>query len=219
MLATLRSTLRTLLVSLGLVAAAQAAEEVETPAYETLATDGAIEVRRYAPVIEAVTIVEADDARAAANAAFMTVAGYIFGANEGARTIDMTAPVRTTADGGTRIDMTAPVRTQASEGSLDDGGRYTIAFVMPARWTMDTLPKPTDEAVELREVPAETLAALRFKGERSPDEIAARERELRDWADANGWRVTGPAALAGYDGPSVASDERRYEVTLPVEKE
>lgn len=212
------------LVTLALVTVAHAAE-TETPSYEVLTADGAVEVRRYAPVIEAVTTVEASDARAAANKAFMTVASYIFGANEtaegGRAKIDMTAPVRTTAGSGTRIDMTAPVRTTApgSEGgSLDGGGAYTIAFVMPARWTMATLPRPKDEAVRLREVPAETLAALRFTGERSPDEIAARERELRDWAAANGWRVTGPATLAGYDGPSVASGKRRYEVSVPVKK-
>lgn len=203
---------RPILLSLGLVATAHAAD-VETPDHETLVADGAVEVRRYAPVIEAVTTVEADDARAAASKAFMTVASYIFGANEGGAKIDMTAPVRTTA--GTRIDMTAPVRTTAP-GSLDDGGSYTIAFVMPAKWTLDTLPKPNDDAVQLREVPEETLAALRFTGERSPAAIAVKEKELRDWAERNGWTVTGPAALAGYDGPSVASDERRYEVTLPV---
>ena len=207
------------LVVLGLVTAAHAAE-IETPSYEVLAADGDVEVRRYAPVIEAVTTVEAPDARAAANKAFMTVARYIFGENEtaegGSAKIDMTAPVRTTA--GTRIDMTAPVRTTAP-GSLDDGGGYTIAFVMPSKWTLATLPKPKGDAVQLREVPAETLATLRFSGERGPDEIAEVEQRLRDWTAANGWTVTGPAGLAGYDGPSVASGERRYEVTLPVEKQ
>lgn len=192
----------------------------ETPEFEVQATgpDG-IEVRRYGPAVEAFTTVRADNARAASEKAFMTVAGYIFGNNEGAdgasAKIEMTAPVRTTS--GTRIDMTAPVKTTGGN-TLDEDGSYTIAFIMPSKWTMQTLPKPRDPAVKLREVLAEVRAVLPFKGERGPDEIAALETRLREWSDANGWTVLGAATLAGYDGPSVPSAERRYEVMLPVSK-
>ena len=213
----LRDLKNRLLVLLALAAApfsAQAADEIETPPYETLAADGAIEVRRYAPLVEAYTSVEAESARKAANRAFMTVAGYIFGGNEGGAKIAMTAPVRSS---GTRIAMTAPVRTTSS-GTVNEAGRYEVAFVMPSKWTMETLPAPKDGRVKLRKVPAQTLAALRFTGEPSAQEAAAREEELRAWLDANGWAATGPAGVAGYDGPSVPSAERRYEVTVPVEK-
>ena len=191
----------------------------ETPEFAVQAEgpDG-IAVRRYEPMIEAYTTVEAPDARSAANKAFMTVAGYIFGANEGAngsQKISMTAPVKTTS--GTRIDMTAPVQT-SGRNTLDEDGPYTIAFVMPSKWTLDTLPKPTDEAVKLRAVPREVVAVLPFTGERDPKAIAELETRLRLWLGENDWTVLGAARLAGYDGPSVPSAERRYEVMIPVSK-
>lgn len=188
----------------------------ETPEFAVLAEgpDG-LQVRRYEPVIEAYTTVEAPHARAAANKAFMTVAGYIFGANDGAAKIDMTAPVSTTS--GTRIDMTAPVSTTGGN-TLDEAGAYTIAFVMPSKWTMETLPKPADEAVKLREVQRTVRAALPFQGERDPAAISEQETKLRGWLDANGWTAIGAATLAGYDGPSVPAAERRYEVIIPVSK-
>ena len=148
----------------------------ETPNFAVLASgpDG-IEVRRYEPVIEAFTTVEASDARAAANEAFMTVAGYIFGANEGGdggpTKIDMTAPVRTTSGAPHRHDGPGADdgRSESKGGNtLDEDGSYTIAFVMPSKWTMESLPKPKDPAVALRKVPTEVRAALPFKGERGP---------------------------------------------------
>lgn len=188
----------------------------ETPTFEVLeeGPDG-IAVRRYGPMIEAYTTVEAPHARAAAEKAFMTVADYIFGANEGGAKIDMTAPVATTS--GTRIDMTAPVKTTGGN-TLDEEGAYTIAFMMPSKWTMQSLPKPKDEAVRLREVQRTVKAALPFTGERDPQAISKLETRLREWLDANGWTTIGAATLAGYDGPSVPSGERRYEVQIPVSK-
>ena len=182
-------------------------------------------MRRYEPVIEAFTTVKAADARAASRTkAFMTVASYIFGANEGgdggSTKIDMTAPVRTTS--GARIDMTAPVRTSGEESkggnTLDEDGSYTIAFVMPSKWTMASLPTPANPAVALRKVPTEVRAALPFKGERGPEAVAAEEKRLREWLAKNGWTAIGAATLNGYDGPSVPAPERRYEVSIPVAK-
>ena len=186
----------------------------ETPEFEvqTSGPDG-MEVRRYGPMIEAYTTVEASHARAASNKAFMTVANYIFGANEGGSKISMTAPVATTA--GTKIDMTAPVKTTGGN-TLDESGTYTIAFMMPSKWTLETLPKPKDPAVRLRQTLQEVKAVLPFTGERDPEAIAELETKLREWLGADGWTVLGAATLAGYDGPSVRSDERRYEVQIPV---
>ena len=65
----------------------------------------------------------------------------------------MTAPVA--RQSGQKIAMTAPV----SKTSGADG-RSVVRFFMPAGWTMDTLPEPTDHEVGLVTVPGETVAVL-----------------------------------------------------------
>ncbi|MEN9474984.1 MAG: hypothetical protein RIS48_1704 [Pseudomonadota bacterium] len=69
--------------------------------------------------------------------------------------------------------MTAPVTMepltdegQASQKSpaLPGSQRWRVHFVMPSRYTLGTLPKPNNPAVQLREVPAKTWAVLRYSG-------------------------------------------------------
>ena len=49
---------------------------------------------------------------------------------------------------------------------------------MPSKWTMDTLPTPDDDKVALVTVPGETVAVLRFSGDRGAAAVAARTEEL-----------------------------------------
>ena len=51
---------------------------------------------------------------------------------------------------------------------------------MPAGWSMDTLPEPNDDEVRLVGVPGETVAVLRFTGDRRSAAVAARTTELLD---------------------------------------
>ena len=41
--------------------------------------------------------------------------------------------------------------------------RYTVSFVMPSKYTKDTLPKPKTDSVAIKEIPAHTLAALTWR--------------------------------------------------------
>ena len=43
--------------------------------------------------------------------------------------------------------MTAPVTQQSS----DKG--WTVSFVMPSSYTIDTLPRPVNEAINIKEIP------------------------------------------------------------------
>ncbi len=143
----------------------------EEPHYLASKLTDRVELRRYGPRIAAETTVAADDERAR-SIGFRRLAGYIFGANHRDEKIAMTAPV--SQESGDRIAMTAPV-AQVRDGE----NRSAIRFFMPSKWTMETLPKPDDDHVDLVEVPAETYAVLRFTGDRSPAAVAARTDELR----------------------------------------
>ncbi|MEM1365544.1 MAG: heme-binding protein [Pseudomonadota bacterium] len=185
------------------------ANDIESPGYEVLMKDGPYEVRRYTPYIVAETTVSAENARSASSKAFMTLAGYIFGANTNSDKIAMTSPVTSAAS--QKIDMTAPVTSQGNAS-----GGYTVQFSMPSKWTMDTLPTPLNDAVKLREVEGYVVAVLGYVGERPQMERDKVANQLTEWVIDQGWRAEADPIWAGYDGPSVPSDKRRYEVQLPI---
>ncbi len=182
----------------------------EEPAYEVVGRAGAAEIRRYGPRIAAETDIEGG-AEAARNDGFRRLAGYIFGGNHGAARIAMTAPVAQAPSDGTRIAMTAPV-AQASSGA----GRWTIRFFMPAEWTLATLPVPNDPAVRLVEVPGETVAVLRFSGDRGAGAVAAREAELLGSLAGSAWVPQGEPVAWFYDPPWTLPWLRRNEVAVRV---
>lgn len=166
-----------------------------------------VEIRRYGPRIAAETTVDAGEERAR-NIGFRRLAGYIFGANHRNESIAMTAPV--TQQSGDRIAMTAPV------AQARDGERSTIRFYMPSKWTMDTLPEPDDDAVRLVPVPGETVAVLRFTGDRSPRAVETHTAELLEVLRANGIEPVGDAQAWFYDPPWTLPLRRRNEIAVPV---
>ncbi|WP_082696507.1 heme-binding protein [Mycobacterium sp. IS-1590] len=179
----------------------------EEPHYLATQLSPRVEIRRYGPRIAAETTVSADEDRAR-NIGFRRLAGYIFGGNHRDETIAMTAPV--SQQSREKIAMTAPV------AQARDGENSTIRFYMPSKWTMDTLPTPDDEKVRLVEVPGETVAVLRFTGDRSPRAVAERTRDLSETLRANGIEAVGPPQSWFYDPPWTLPFRRRNEIAIPV---
>ncbi len=201
--------MRTLLASIAASLMSFAASAVEEPPHTVILDEGRFQVRAYEPMIEARIEVAAgqDDAP---NAGFRPLAGYIFGDNTAREKIEMTAPVIQTPS--RTIDMTAPV-TQTAAG---DPGLWTVAFIMPADWTMETLPVPNNDAVTLEDIPARMVAAVRFSGWTGAKAQARREADLRAWIDTRGYVPAGPAIYAYYNAPWVPGPLRRNEVMIPV---
>ena len=179
----------------------------EEPHYLTTKLSDRVEIRRYGPRVAAETTITADEDRAR-NIGFRRLAGYIFGGNHRDESIAMTAPVA--QQSREKIAMTAPV------AQAHDGGQSTIRFYMPSKWTLDTLPTPDDDKVRLVEVPGETVAVLRFTGDRSPRAVAERTRELSETLRVNEIETTGPAQSWFYDPPWTLPFRRRNEIAIPV---
>jgi len=194
------------IVALILPGAAMATEE---PEYRLIARDGPIEVREYASMIVAEVIVEGPR-RAASNQGFRPLANYIFGANTPQAEIAMTAPVTASQRTGQEIAMTAPVTAAEGEGG------WTVAFIMPAQWSMDTLPAPNDPSVTLREIPAKRVAAIRFSGFASDRAVARAEAALVEWLAAQGLAMTSEPSYAYYNAPWVPGPLRRNEVMVQI---
>lgn len=170
----------------------------------------AVELRQYGPRIAAETTVDGNEERAR-SAGFRRLAGYIFGGNHRQEKIAMTAPVGQ-AGAGERIAMTAPV-AQASDGQ----NRWVIRFFMPSKWSLETLPAPNDDTVSLVSVPGETVAVLRFSGDRGPAAVTSRTAELEEVLRENGFEPTGPAVAWFYDPPWTLPFCRRNEIAIPVD--
>jgi len=158
--------------------------------------DAGVEIREYAPMLVAEVEVPTGDFEAAGATGFRPLADFIFGGN----------------DRGERIGMTAPVKQAA------DGARWRIGFVMPARYSLATLPKPRDARVRIVEVPRRFVAAIRFSGRWSNVRYAEHWRLLKREIDAAGWQPNGEPQAAQYDAPWVPGPLRRNEILVPVRR-
>ncbi len=106
---------------------------------------------------------------------------------------------------------------QASDAGKD--GEWTVRFIMPSKYTMETLPKPASDDVALKEVPASRRAAIRFSGMATDELIAKQETTLRRWLEQNGYAAKGTAVYAYYNDPFTPGFLRRTEVMLSIDGE
>ena len=185
------------------------ASATEEPPHETLVKDGKFEIRLYEPTIVAEVEITGD-MRRAGNSGFRPLADFIFGNNTARSKIDMTAPV--TRVKSEKIAMTAPV-TRTLEDDV-----WTVAFVMPKEWTMDTLPVPNNADVKIREVPGELMATFKFSGVGRERVFEQKRVALENWLIEQGYQPIGAPRYAGYDAPYVPGPFRRNEVMIPVIK-
>ena len=201
--------LRVLLVAGFAVAAPSAALGVEEAEFRVLEQDGAIELREYAPSIVAETIVDAPFEEAG-NRAFRKLFRYIDGENVARQEIAMTAPV-SQSPAGRKIEMTAPV------GQRPSAGGWAVSFMMPSSFTMDTIPRPSDPAVQLRAIPSYRAAVIRYSGFWSEERYREHLQELNSWIVARDFEPSGEPIWARYDPPFKPWFMRRNEVLIPVQ--
>ena len=198
------------IVALLVIAAAAAGpimSRVEQPDYKITMTDGAIEIRAYGPMIAAEAEVKGER-KAAINEGFRLIAAYIFGANKPNAKIAMTAPVQ--QQSAQKIAMTAPVTQQTT------GDSWTVRFIMPGSWTLETLPAPNDARVTLKPVPAKRMLAIRFSGSASDSLIQAKTDELRRYAAGKTLTTVGEPLFAFYNSPWTLPFFRRNEIMLEL---
>lgn len=183
---------------------------IEEAEYRVVEKDGAIEIRDYAPSIVAEVTVEGKFEKAG-NAAFRPLFRYIDGNNQARQEIAMTAPVGQTRE-SQKIAMTAPVSQSENERG------WTVSFMMPSDFTMDTLPVPDDPRVELREVPAFRAAVIRYSGTWSEKRYQAHLDELADWLKNRGVQPAGEPVWARYNAPFTPWFMRRNEILIPISR-
>lgn len=183
---------------------------LEEPPYEVVEKRSDYEIRRYPAYLVAEFEVESSF-EDAGNDAFRPLADFIFGDNVDAEDIGMTAPVTQRPDAGEKMEMTLPVTQRPS-----DRDAYVVQFVMPSRYTLETLPRPTDPRIRIRKEPEKLVAVHRYSGTWSEERYREREARLRAALERDGVRVTGPATWARFNSPWSLWFLRRNEIWLPI---
>ena len=182
---------------------------IEEPKFTVSSRDGVFEIRDYQGAVAAEVSVSGDQ-KAAASKGFRLLAGYIFGGNTGQRKIAMTAPVAQQKLTSEKIAMTAPVTQMQKDGA------WVVRFTMPSSYTLDTLPRPNNPQVHLRQLAPARFAVLRFSGLARPDTVAARTAELMAFVQARHLKTLSPASLAQYNPPWTPWFMRRNEVMIQI---
>jgi hypothetical protein len=168
-----------------------------------------VEIRRYGSRVAAEVELPATG-KAGREEAFRLLFAYIAGANQasssGDAKISMTVPVEVRD----KESMTMTVPVQASEA----GGTLQMRFFLPAKYGLDTAPKPADARVKVVTIPGETIATLRFSG--SGGDFAVRQSELIAILAGSPWRPSGTPYALSYDAPFTLPFLRRNEAAVAV---
>lgn len=196
----------------GVVAVSAAAwglvvSNVEQARYTVAETRGNIELRDYAPMIVAEAEVSGER-KEAIQQGFRMIADYIFGNNISAQKVAMTAPV--TQQASEKIAMTAPVTQQGG------GNSWNVRFVMPANYTLATLPKPKNDAVKLKEISGTRFAAIRFSGMGGDESLKQHTDELNQFLKEHQLEAVSAPTYAFFNPPWTLPFLRRNEVMVEI---
>lgn len=182
---------------------------IEEADYKVVTKEDRFEVRDYAPHILAATIVDGDFEKVGKKA-FERLFRYISGDNRSRDKVAMTAPV-SQQPVSEKIKMTAPVGQQREQD------RWLVSFMMPASYTLETLPEPEDPKVILRQIPARRMAAVRYSGFWSEKRYFRYKLELESWIHKRGLTVVGDPIWARYNTPFTPWFLRRNEILISID--
>lgn len=192
----MRSTL--LLITLVLVTVpiilSFAKARIEKQKYRVIKKEQEFEIRFYPPAIFATTRSSAKSYRELGNSGFRKIAGYIFGNNETSAKIAMTSPVH--------MDI--------------NNKESSMSFVMPSEYSLDKLPRPSDDRVVVHESPAVYMAAIEFSGYANDQKIKLYADKLLEEVNKKGIKTMGNPKYLGYNAPYEFIG-RKNEVVVTIE--
>jgi hypothetical protein len=189
---------------------AKSALALEKAKYAVIEKEDDFEIRQYDPQIVAETYVKGD-LEEVGNEGFRRLYAYISGENTQKQSISMTAPVAQES-GSQKIAMTAPVKQEKKDN------QWRITFLMPAEYTLETLPEPNDARVVLKQEPGRLMAAVKYSGTWSEEGYEENRALLEDYIQKRGLTTAGEPVWARYDPPFMPWFLRRNEVLIPIEK-
>lgn len=151
----------------------------ETQTYKVIKAEEEFEIRYYPSVTMAMITSSAKTYRELGSSGFTKLAGYIFGGNKDKKQIAMTSPVH-----------------------MDIGdSASSMSFVMPSNYNKDNLPLPNNSDVTIKTSDEEYVAAIRFGGFASNDNIKKQTIMLENALKKHHLSYYGNFRFLGYNPP------------------
>ncbi len=173
-----------------------ATTKTETQTYKLIRVENLFEIRYYPAAIMAKISSTLTSYRDLGYSGFGKLAKYIFGGNSENKKIAMTSPVH-----------------------MDIGGsKSTMAFVMPAHFKKDELPKPNNAEIIIETSAPECVAAIQFGGFANTARINKYKAILENTLKEKGLSYYGNFRYLGYNPPYQLFG-RRNEVIVALNAE
>lgn len=183
----------------------------EEPEFTVLFQEGSLEIREYEPRIIAhvKTTGDFDDA---SSKGFKMLADFIFGnntINNTSKKISMTAPVSASLS-SKKISMTAPVIAE------NNNNEWSIAFVMPQEFTVETLPVPNNQDIKITALPKEKFAVIVFSGLVRESSYNKKVNLLNEFIKKKKLTPLSSIQIARYNPPWTLPFFRRNELMVKI---
>ncbi len=164
--------------------------------YTLVSTQGEIEIRHY-PAYVLVQVKEGGDFESAGSRGFRPLFNYIAGFNANSQKIAMTAPV---------------LQEPLAEST------HAVSFVMPADFTLESLPAPSQLGVTIVPVAEHFAAAIKFSGSWNSQRFEDKGKELLAAVKNAGLETIGSIYWARFDPPFKPGFMKHNEVLIKIEE-
>ncbi len=184
----------------------------EEPEFTVLFQEENLEIREYEPRI--IAHVKANgDFDDASSKGFKILADFIFGnntINNSSKKISMTAPVSASIS-SKKISMTAPVIAE------NNNNEWSISFVMPKEFTMETLPLPNNQNIKITALPKEKFAVVVFSGLVRESSYNKKVNLLNEFIKKKKLTPLSSIQIARYNPPWTLPFFRRNELMVKID--
>ena len=163
--------------------------------YAVVSSGNGFEIRHY-PAYLLVQVKEGGDFESAGSRGFRPLFNYIAGFNADSQKIAMTAPV---------------LQEPMAEST------HAVSFVMPADFTVESLPAPNQSDVTIVPVAEHFAAAIKFSGSWNSQRFENKGKELLAAVKSAGLVTIGSLYWARFDPPFKPGFMKHNEVLIKIE--
>lgn len=194
-------------------------ESIQEPKFISIKKDGDFEIRQYHPMVVA-RIKQVGLHHDVMSNGFKELFQYINGQNKS----------KSEQDGKLmKIDMMIPVMQKTlnfeidAKTLLDNKQNWYVEFIMPEKFTLNNLPVPNSNEIELVSLPEKTYIVLNFEGNVNDQKILSKLSELKNYFTENNFMdykiVKDTQVLAFYNSPWILPILKHNEIMIELVKE